>query len=61
MRDFSIYNRALSTTEVKDLAADPTAITGVQLDSLSDAIAFGIASQKTASKTPCPRRGSSNA
>jgi beta-xylosidase len=32
--DFRIYNRALSATEVKDIGADPTAITGVQLDSL---------------------------
>jgi hypothetical protein len=35
VRDFSIYNRALSATEVRDLAGDPTAITGVQLDSLA--------------------------
>ena len=34
VRDFRIYNRALSATEVRDLGADPTAITGVQLDSL---------------------------
>jgi hypothetical protein len=34
VRDFRIYNRALSAAEVSDLAADPTAITGVQLDSL---------------------------
>lgn len=32
--DFRIYNRALSAAEVTDLAADPTSITGVQLDSL---------------------------
>lgn len=35
VRDFRIYNRALSAAEVSDLAADPTAITGVQLDSLA--------------------------
>jgi beta-xylosidase len=34
VRDFSIYNRALSVDEVRELAADPTAITGVELDSL---------------------------
>jgi len=34
VRDFRIYNRALSPVEVTDLAADPTAITGVELDSL---------------------------
>ncbi len=34
VRDFRIYNRALSATEVRDLGADPTAITGVALDSL---------------------------
>jgi hypothetical protein len=32
--DFRIYNRALSAAEVTDLAADPTAIVSVQLDSL---------------------------
>ena len=34
VRDFRIYNRALSAAEVTDLAADPTAILGVELDSL---------------------------
>jgi large repetitive protein len=34
VRDFRIYNRALSATEVTDLAADPTAIIGVELTSL---------------------------
>ncbi len=34
VRDFRIYNRALSAAEVRDIGADPTAITGVQLDSL---------------------------
>ncbi|MFC5729465.1 MULTISPECIES: family 43 glycosylhydrolase [Nocardioides] len=34
VRDFRLYNRALSVTEVRDLAADPTAILGVELDSL---------------------------
>ena len=34
MRDFRIYNRALTSAEVTDLAADPTAITRVELDSL---------------------------
>ena len=34
MRDFRIYNRALSAAEVTDLGADPTAITGVELASL---------------------------
>lgn len=34
VRDFRIYNRALSPAEVTDLAADPTAILGVQLASL---------------------------
>ncbi|WP_200935428.1 family 43 glycosylhydrolase [Aeromicrobium sp. Root344] len=32
--DFRIYNRALSASEVKELGSDPTAITGVELDSL---------------------------
>ncbi|WP_183098548.1 family 43 glycosylhydrolase [Nocardioides pelophilus] len=35
VRDFRIYNRALTAAEVSDLAADPTAITGVQLDALA--------------------------
>ncbi len=30
VRDFRIYNRALSATEVKDIGADPTAIIGVE-------------------------------
>lgn len=34
VRDFRIYNRALSATEVSDIGADPSAITGVDLDSL---------------------------
>ena len=34
VRDFRIYNRALSAGEVRELGADPTAITGVELDSL---------------------------
>lgn len=34
VRDFRIYNRALSATEVTDIAADPTAVTGVDLASL---------------------------
>lgn len=48
VRDFSIYNRALSATEVKDIAADPTAITGVTLDSLKiDAIIDSASSTVT--------------
>lgn len=34
VRDFRIYNRALTADEVQELGADPTAITGVELDSL---------------------------
>ncbi len=34
VRDFRIYNRALSADEVRELGADPTAITGVQLADL---------------------------
>jgi len=34
VRDFRIYNRALSAAEVSDIGADPSAITGVELDSL---------------------------
>jgi large repetitive protein len=34
VRNFSIYNRALSATEVSDMAADPTAILSASLDSL---------------------------
>ncbi|MEU4362459.1 family 43 glycosylhydrolase [Promicromonospora sp. NPDC023987] len=34
VRDFRIYNRALPADEVRELGADPTAITGVELDSL---------------------------
>ncbi|WP_328988496.1 family 43 glycosylhydrolase [Kribbella sp. NBC_01245] len=34
VRDFRIYNRALSADEVTELAADPSAIIGVGLDSL---------------------------
>jgi beta-xylosidase len=34
VRDFRIYNRALSADEVRELGADPTAITGAQLASL---------------------------
>lgn len=34
VRDFRIYDRALSAAEVSDLGADPSAITGVELDSL---------------------------
>ena len=34
VREFRIYNRALSAGEVRELGADPTAITGVELDSL---------------------------
>lgn len=34
VRDFRIYNRALSADEVRELGADPTAITGVDLASL---------------------------
>jgi beta-xylosidase len=34
VRDFRLYNRALSADEVRELGADPTAITGVELDSL---------------------------
>lgn len=44
VRDFRIYNRALSATEVKDIGADPTAITGVQLDSLKIDPIFDAAS-----------------
>ena len=35
VRDFRLYNRALTTTEVRDLAADPTALLGVELSSLA--------------------------
>lgn len=34
VRDFRLYNRALTGTEVRDLAADPSAIIGVELDAL---------------------------
>lgn len=34
VRDFSIYNRALSAAEVREMAADESAILGVELDSL---------------------------
>jgi beta-xylosidase len=34
VRDFSIYNRALSAAEVREMAADPSAILGVDLASL---------------------------
>ncbi|GAA4818860.1 family 43 glycosylhydrolase [Nocardioides caeni] len=34
VRDFRLWNRALTGTEVRDLAADPTAILGVELSSL---------------------------
>jgi beta-xylosidase len=34
VRDFSIYNRALSAGEVREMAADKSAILGVELDSL---------------------------
>jgi beta-xylosidase len=34
VRDFRIYNRALSQAEVTDLAADPTSVVDVRLDSL---------------------------
>lgn len=34
VRDFRLWNRALTGTEVRDLAADPTAILGVELDAL---------------------------
>lgn len=34
VRDFRLYNRALTGTEVRDLAADPSAILGVELGSL---------------------------
>ena len=34
VRDFRIYNRALSADEVREIGADPTAITGVDLASL---------------------------
>lgn len=34
VRDFRLWNRALTGTEVRDLAADPTAILGVELGSL---------------------------
>jgi len=34
VRDFRIYNRALSQAEVTDLGADPTSVVGVQLGSL---------------------------
>lgn len=34
VRDFRIYNRALTADEVEELGADPTAITGVELDTL---------------------------
>ena len=34
VRDFRIYNRALSADEVNEIAADPTAISGVTLDGL---------------------------
>ncbi|MDP3893095.1 family 43 glycosylhydrolase, partial [Nocardioides sp.] len=34
VRDFRIYNRALSAAEVNDIGGDPAAITGVELDTL---------------------------
>ncbi|MFI5624594.1 family 43 glycosylhydrolase [Nocardioides sp. NPDC051685] len=34
VRDFQIYNRALTSDEVRNLAADPSAILGVELDAL---------------------------
>ncbi|PVG82252.1 beta-xylosidase [Nocardioides gansuensis] len=34
VRDFSIYNRALTAAEVREMAADKSAILGVELDSL---------------------------
>jgi beta-xylosidase len=53
VRDFRIYNRALSAGEVRELGADPTAITGVELDSLKvPAVIDGATSTVTLPVTP---------
>lgn len=53
VRDFRIYNRALTTAEVRDLAADPTAILGVELPSLKvPAIVDSATSTVTLPVTP---------
>ncbi|GAB2497871.1 family 43 glycosylhydrolase [Promicromonospora xylanilytica] len=53
VRDFRIYNRALSAGEVRELGADPTAITGVDLDSLEvPAVIDGATSTVTLPVTP---------
>lgn len=53
VRDFRLYNRALTTAEVRDLAADPTAILGVELDSLKvPAIVDSATSTVTLPVTP---------
>ena len=53
VRDFRIYNRALSVAEVRDIAADPSAILGVDLDSLKvPAVIDAAASTVTLPVTP---------
>lgn len=53
VRDFRLYNRALTGSEVRDLAADPTAILGVTLDSLKvPAIIDAASSTVTLPVTP---------
>lgn len=53
LRDFRIYNRALSADEVRELGADPTAITGVDLDALKvPAVIDGATSTVTLPVTP---------
>lgn len=53
LRDFRIYNRALPADEVRELGADPTAITGVELDALRvPAVIDGATSTVTLPVTP---------
>ncbi|MFE7506812.1 family 43 glycosylhydrolase [Promicromonospora sp. NPDC057488] len=53
VRDFRIYNRALTAGEVRELGADPTAITGVELDALKvPAVIDGATSTVTLPVTP---------
>lgn len=53
VRDFRLYNRALSDDEVRELGADPTAITGVDLEALKvPAVIDGATSSVTLPVTP---------
>ncbi|MFI2485449.1 family 43 glycosylhydrolase [Promicromonospora kroppenstedtii] len=53
VRDFRLYNRALTAGEVRELGADPTAITGVELDALKvPAVIDGATSTVTLPVTP---------